>query len=168
MSNWIKIGWQKLWAALTNWVAPEPEPAPAPAKWYAYVAAEWCQHGNAGENAYREGAIKGCRAAGFDCLQFTMHSVPNAELSMHLFHYQSPVDGHFMGRENWHNRAVAAGISRWQVILSDGIAGNSLLRDEIKDRFKAYTVDMVQFLVSAENLKAAQDTLGKERVIQNA
>ena len=107
--------------------------------WPAYDAPDYCKHGYAGENEYRESAHAAAKAAGLDCIKLTLRDVPNPELSMHLFWYRSPVDGHYLA--TWYKAAKSAGITRWQVDISgcNDVAG-------AKDRFKDYPAGSVQWI----------------------
>ena len=115
------------------------QPAQPQTLWPAYDSPDYCKHGYAGENEYREAAHAAAKAAGLDCIKLTLRDVPNPELSMHLFWYRSPVDGHYLA--TWYKAAKSAGITRWQVDISgcNDVAG-------AKDRFKDYPAGSVQWI----------------------
>lgn len=118
--------------------APAETPA-AQTLWPAYSAPTYCGHGYPGENEYREAAHDAARAAGLDCIRFKITKVPNPELSMHLFYYRSPVDGHILG--DWYKKAKAKGITRWQVDITECTDVAAM-----KDRLKDYPPNTVQWI----------------------
>jgi len=118
-----------------------PPDYPTQTLWSAYAAPTYAGHGYAGENEYRTKAHENARAMGFDCIRFTLKSVPNPELSIHLFWYESDKDkGKFLG--TWYKAATAAGITRWQIELAcdDYVTAY--------DRFKAYPKGSVQWVTN--------------------
>jgi hypothetical protein len=109
--------------------------------WPAYDAPDYTRHGYEGENAYREAAHKAARAAGLDCIRIKLDTVPNLELSMHLFHYQHPTRKGYHLADSWYFKARKAGITRWQVDIrrcNDKTAA--------RDRFKDYPSNTVQWI----------------------
>jgi hypothetical protein len=87
------------------------------ALWPAYTAPRWNEHDgseNETENAYRETAIRACRAAGLDCLRIVAGE-PFADfgLSMHMLKISDPERGGHRHPGSWYFRATEAGVRRW-------------------------------------------------------
>ena len=87
--------------------------------WPAYSAPDFFRHGEADENSYRENAISSARAAGLNCIKVVSPTPPNDEVAMHLLHFKSPVDGHFL-HPSWYDKAKEAGVTRWIIDIGSG------------------------------------------------
>jgi hypothetical protein len=120
--NWLK----RLLAKLAFWKRDKPDVVPpvvppvTPSDgklWPAYYAPRWMGHGYPSENADREAAMGAAQAAAMDCIRCRALLV-NDETGVHILYMRSPVDNkHKLGAQNWHRRAKAKGITRWQFVI---------------------------------------------------
>jgi hypothetical protein len=74
-------------------------------------------HGYPSENTDRETAMGAAQSAAVDCIRCRALLV-NDEVGVHILWMRSPVDNkHKLGKQNWHQRAKAKGVTRWQFAI---------------------------------------------------
>ena len=110
--------------------------------WPSYYAPTYFEHGNSGEDSVRESAIAATRAAGLTCIRIDAPTPPTDEAAMHLLHFRSPVDGHYL-EGSWYDIALARGVSRYIINVEDG---SNLAR--WKFLTKDYPAQSIQWLVN--------------------
>ena len=115
---------------------------PSGAMWPAYYAPIFFEHGYGPEDRDRDAAISGALAAGVNCLWVDAPTPPSDEAAMHLLHFSSPVDGHFL-TGNWYDIAASRGIYRYIINV-----GNGANLERWKFLTKDYPANTIQWLVN--------------------
>lgn len=80
--------------------------------WAAQAAPDFFQHGNPGENAYRDAAVTAGAATG--CLRVRADFGMGDELAMHLLALEHPNNpGYYLEQDGWFFQAERRGVTRW-------------------------------------------------------
>ena len=133
-----------------------PPVTPTDAKlWPAYYAPKWMGHGYPSENDDRLNAIKAARLASMDCLRVDGRKQIDA-FYVDVLPMKSPKDGkRKKGQNNFHERAQAAGITRWQIIIPAGLLAHWKRVLSYCDEYDRTTL---QLIVPAAMLSQARET----------
>jgi hypothetical protein len=140
---------------ITPPVVPPVTPPTDAKLWSSYYAPRWMGHGYPSENDDRLNAIKAARLDGKDCLRVDGRKQIDA-FYVDVLPMKSPKDGkRKKGQNNFHERAQAAGITRWQIIVPDGLLAHWKRVLSYCDEYDRTTL---QLIVPAAMLSQARET----------